>query len=429
VTDSQHGPLTIGRVIAGRYEVARLLEDGPLGTVYQARSVDPARSGHKLAVHVLPEALGKGPLPGRLQREARMLASIHEQHLVGVLELLEDDGLGLIVTELVEAPCLAAILAERGALPVERALDVAVQLCRALEAAHEVGVIHRALDARDVLLEGWSLGPGRAETTERTAPLVRVSGFVLRALLRGLGPQAEQRDLAWIDTEAPEQARAEEPDPRSDLYAVGALLCGMLLGTGTPGSDGQTPSGRERLASLRQLGREQGIPDAVVRVVTKAMAPSAEDRYAAASELGGELRGLLEGLHAAAEPFEQPAQPSDDVAGTAVADDPEVAAETLAGGGSGDGQAAIEGAIGTTMKSHRDSALEASVPRGAKVQVLVGEAAPAAPDEWPKSSAPRPSSHTRQPGQDGARERQLWLLMALLAAVAAVAIGVWLGVR
>ena len=420
MTDSQHGPLTIGRVLAGRYEVARLLADGPLGTVYEARSVDPARSGRKLAVHVLPEALHKEPLSGRLQREARMLASIHEQHLVAVLDLLEDDGLALVVTELVEAPCLAAILAKRGALSVERALGIAVQVCCALEAAHEVGVIHRALDARDVLLQGWALGAGQAEASERTVPLVRVSGFVLRALLRALGPQAEQRDLTWIDTEAPEQARDEEPEPRSDLYAVGALLCGMLLGTGTPGSDGQTPSGRERLASLRQLGREQGIPDAVVRVVTKAMAPSAEDRHATASELGRELGSVLAGLRA-------PAKPSDDVAGAAVPDDPEVAAAVLGGSTGEPGQAAIEGAIGTTMKSHRDAALEAPVPRGAKVQVLVGEAAPASPDEWPKSSAPRPSAHVRQLGQDGARERRLWLLMAVLAALAAVAIGVWLG--
>ncbi len=210
--------------------------------------------------------------------------------------------------------------------------------------------------------------------------------------------------------------------------------------------------------SLRQLARELRIPDALVRIVTKATAQSAEDRHGAASELRSDLLEVLgaigaapaaEGVPASQPPADDSAKPAEQVdergddrdeqgelearAERGKSDEPGTGGEPDEGEERAEGdageRAAAAGAIGTTMKSQRDSAVDAAGPRGAKVQVLMGEAAPATDEEPVRRSEPRASGLQRKLGTDDPRERRLWAIAAVIAALAAVAVGIWLGVR
>src|SRR5262245_48827778 len=133
--------LTIGTQL-GSHEITALLGKGGMGEVYRARDLKLKR---EVAIKILPEEFSRdADRVSRFQREAEVLASLNHPNIAAIHELDEDSGTRYLVLELVEGDTLADRIA-RGAIPVEEALTVAKQICEALEAAHERGVIHRDL--------------------------------------------------------------------------------------------------------------------------------------------------------------------------------------------------------------------------------------------------------------------------------------------
>jgi len=130
----------------GPYEVTAQIGVGGMGEVYRARD---ARLQRDVAIKVLPEAFAQdqGRL-ARFEREARTLASLNHQNIAAIYGLEDADGVKALVMELVEGPTLADHVA-RGPMPLADALPIARQIAEALEAAHEQGIIHRDLQARE----------------------------------------------------------------------------------------------------------------------------------------------------------------------------------------------------------------------------------------------------------------------------------------
>src|SRR5262249_51655570 len=138
--------LTIGTQI-GSHEIISLLGKGGMGEVYRARDTKLKRD---VAIKILPDEFSRDPeRVSRLQREAEVLASLNHPNIASIYDLQENNDTRFLILELVEGETLAERI-ERGPIPIEDALEIAKQICEALETAHERGIIHRDLKPANV---------------------------------------------------------------------------------------------------------------------------------------------------------------------------------------------------------------------------------------------------------------------------------------
>jgi serine/threonine protein kinase len=139
---SQPAPSTLTGTRLGVFELQELLGVGGMGEVYRARDT---RLGRDVAIKILSRAFGDHPARlARVEREARVLASLNHPHIGAIYGLEESDGIKALVLEVVEGEDLAERIA-RGPMSLDEALPIAKQIAEALEAAHEQGIIHRDL--------------------------------------------------------------------------------------------------------------------------------------------------------------------------------------------------------------------------------------------------------------------------------------------
>src|SRR6476619_7279384 len=134
-------PLTVGARL-GVYQVVELIGTGGMGEVYRAR--DP-RLNRDVALKTLPSAFALDQdRVARFQREARVLASLNHSNIAAIYGLEESSERKFLVMELVAGETLAQRI-KRGAIPLDESLEIAKQICEALESAHENGIVHRDL--------------------------------------------------------------------------------------------------------------------------------------------------------------------------------------------------------------------------------------------------------------------------------------------
>jgi serine/threonine-protein kinase len=218
--------LTAGTQL-GSHEITALLGKGGMGEVYRARDLKLKR---EVAIKILPEELARdADRVSRFQREAEVLASLNHPNIAAIHDLEETSGTRYLVLELVEGETLAERIT-RGPVPVEEALDIAIQICEALEAAHERGVIHRDLKPANVKLtpEGKVkvLDFGLAKAYERGSSDVSLSNsptLSMAATNAGVIPGT----AAYM---SPEQAIGRQVDRRADIWSFGVVFWEMLTG-------------------------------------------------------------------------------------------------------------------------------------------------------------------------------------------------------
>ncbi|MGA9524564.1 MAG: serine/threonine-protein kinase, partial [Myxococcaceae bacterium] len=211
----------------GSYALERLLGEGSMGQVYEARHVKLDRL---VAIKMLrPERAHDAQLVQRFFQEARTVNRINHRHIVGIHDFIEDtDDEGrpraYCVMEYLEGATLTQLL-QSGTLPLERILRIVDQVIQALSAAHDVGVIHRDLKPDNIFVS----------TSEQGEDSVRVLDFGVAKLMDpdpDVGP-GRTHDGAIIGTPkymAPEQAASLEVDFRTDVYGVGTILYELLTG-------------------------------------------------------------------------------------------------------------------------------------------------------------------------------------------------------
>ena len=214
----------IGKVLQGTYAVTRVIGTGGMGTVYEASHV---RVDRKFAVKVLNCTLDHDEhLTARFKREAMIGSRLGHDHIVPVLDFAyTNDGKPYLVMELLEGVSLGQLMRKTdGPLPLVHACSVVRQVCRALAAAHDEGVVHRDLKPDNIYLCPRHGGGEQVKVMDFGISKVLSSESILTGQATVLG-------TPWYMS--PEQAagKSDEVDHRSDIFSLGVVFYQMLTGT------------------------------------------------------------------------------------------------------------------------------------------------------------------------------------------------------
>ncbi|MGP1273494.1 MAG: protein kinase domain-containing protein [Phycisphaerales bacterium] len=287
----------------GPYQIQRELGRGGMGVVYLATDT---RLDRQVAIKALPAELASDPARlERFEREARTLASLNHPNLAGIHGVEEQDGAKYLVLEFVEGETLADVL-DRGPLPIDEAIEYAVQIAAGVEAAHEAGVIHRDLKPANIIVtpdgqakvldfglartdDGGQSSTGALDSPTMTTPQPQHSPTIAGAILG---------TAAYM---SPEQARGRRVDKRTDIWSFGVLLYEMLIGASPFHGETATDSIGAVLHKVLDLGRlPPGTPANVRRVLERCLVRDRNLRYRDIGDVRVELLrgdvGMSDGL-------------------------------------------------------------------------------------------------------------------------------------
>jgi non-specific serine/threonine protein kinase len=274
----------------GRFEILSRLGAGGMGEVYLARDV---QLGRNVALKILtPEIAEDADRLSRFRREAIAASALNHPNILTIYDIGEAEGIHFIATEYVEGETLRAFLSAPREL--SRVVDLFVQLCTALDAAHEAGIVHRDLKPENVMV--------------RRDGYVKVVDFGLAKLLAaGADPTSGESGflrtipgtvLGTVRYMAPDQAPALAVDARVDVWSVGVMLYEAL--------SGRAPfRGESAIDTVSQIIRSDpkplaeaapALPDALVRIVDRALKKNRDERFPTMSALLAELQGVKRGL-------------------------------------------------------------------------------------------------------------------------------------
>jgi len=269
----------------GRYEVLKELGRGSMGAVYKAR--DP-QIGRTVAIKIILTAnLSAEDLDRycqRFQREAQAAGQMSHPGIVTIHDIAQDDsGQPYLVMEFIEGTPLDRLLAAgAGRLPLERALDIGLQVAQALDYAHRRGVIHRDIKPANILLTS----EGRA----------KIADFGIAKLGDTQLTQAGQM-MGTPAFMSPEQFSGGTVDPRSDLFSLGAMLYWMTTGERPFAGDTLTVVSYRivHATPLPACQADPTLPADVDTVLSRCLAKNPDDRYPSCRELALDLEALKEG--------------------------------------------------------------------------------------------------------------------------------------
>src|SRR5262245_5033128 len=271
-----------GSVFAGRYEVKEVLGAGGMGVVYRALDRELQEP---VAIKTLrPDTVAADPVAlERFKQEIRLARKISHRNVVRTYDLGEVGGLYYLTMEFVEGTSLKQLIVTRGRLPVPVTLTVGKQLCRALEVAHDQGVIHRDIKPQNIVVEPNGF--------------LKVMDFGIARLAnppKGKGLTEAGMAIGTPDYMSPEQLSGLELDLRSDLYSAGVVLFESI--TGRVPFEADTPWSliakhlEEEPPDPRSINPE--VPESLAKAVLKAMAKDKENRYPSAGEMYNALAAI-----------------------------------------------------------------------------------------------------------------------------------------
>jgi serine/threonine-protein kinase len=278
-----------GRTVS-HYEILERLGSGGMGEIYRARDT---RLNRMVAIKVLPRSDSGDETPRlRFMQEARAASGLSHPNIVTVHDILADDGADLLVMELVIGRTLAQVLSGTG-MPIPQVLSHAVQIARALAAAHAAGIVHRDVKPGNIMVTSSGLVKvldfglakptytGMADDSTRTAS---ISGpLTVRGTVVGT-----------VNYMSPEQAEGKQVDGRSDIFSFGILLYEMVTGhRAFPGNSAiatMTAILRDDVRPIREFA--PAAPPRLIEAIDKCLRKNRDERWRTMDELLGALESL-----------------------------------------------------------------------------------------------------------------------------------------
>jgi eukaryotic-like serine/threonine-protein kinase len=282
----------------GAYQILGKLGEGGMGEVYRARD---SRLDRTVAIKVLPPHLSTSPeARERFEREARTVSQLSHPHICAIYDVGREGDVAYLVMEYVEGEVLADRLG-KGPLPLEQALRVGAQLADALDSAHRHGIVHRDLKPGNIILTRAGaklldfglakLAPALIRPTEPGSDRMAVA---TQAHLTGEGTI-----LGTVQYMAPEQLEGREADPRTDIFALGAVLYEMVTGRKPFAAASQAS-----LISAIMTGEPPppsslaaAAPPLLDRLTKACLEKNPDDRVQTAHDVLLQLRWVAEGSH------------------------------------------------------------------------------------------------------------------------------------
>jgi len=286
----------VGRILNSRYELEQLIGTGGMADVYRARD---NLLGRTVAVKILHPQFAKDPVfIERFRQEAQAAANLNQSNIVNVFDWGIEDSTYYIVMEYVQGRDLKSIIVQGGPLMPERAVEIAMAICLALDTASAHGIVHRDIKPQNIIVTG----DGQ----------IKVMDFGIARTAGGSAMTQTGTIMGTAQYISPEQAQGRPADPRSDLYSLGIVLYEMM--TGKVPFNGENP-----VAIAYKHVREDPLAPSLLNpdispeleaVVMKALAKNPENRYQSAMEMRSDLERCLEGSPV----YATPVLPADDVA-------------------------------------------------------------------------------------------------------------------
>jgi len=265
----------------GRFTILRRLGRGGMGAVYEGH--DPALDRRVAIKTLTSEAIADAESRGRFEREARAAAKLAHPNIVTVYELGNFGGKEkpYIVMEYLEGTDVASLVSGSRGLPIAEALDIVVQLCRALDFAHQKGVVHRDVKPANLRY----LDDGQIKIMDFGIARVEGSHQITKSGVM----------IGTLHYMSPEQIRGEKLDGRTDIFSAGCILYELLTGA-------RPFSGESATSILYNIVHETpkpavekntDLPQEIQHVIDRALSKKPEDRFTTAGEMAKDLEKIL----------------------------------------------------------------------------------------------------------------------------------------
>lgn len=261
----------IGKKLDGRYELLELIGVGGMADIYKARDITEDRV---VAVKILKnEFVGSEDFIRRFRNESKAIALLSHPNIVKIFDVGFTDKLQFIVMEYIDGMTLTDYISKQGVLKWRDVVHFTMQILKALQHAHDRGIVHRDIKPQNVML----LSDGT----------IKVMDFGIARFNRETDKTMSEKAIGSVHYISPEQARGDATDERSDIYSVGIMIYEML--TGKKPFDGDSPVAIALMHMQSQAKKmseiNNSIPEGLEEIAEKAMQKEPSKRYQTAGEM------------------------------------------------------------------------------------------------------------------------------------------------
>lgn len=271
----------LGIVIADRYELLEKIGEGGMALVFKAKDLKLQRV---VAVKVLKEEyLQDSEFVKKFKAEAVAAGSISDGNIVNVFDVGTDENVNYIVMEYLQGKTLKEIINEKGKIHCEDAIEISIQIAKALDCAHRSNIIHRDIKPHNIMITDYGI--------------VKVMDFGIAKAVNSTTITNTNVVLGSVHYISPEQAKGQYVNKTCDLYSLGAVMYEMV--TGVVPYDGDTPVSiaikhiQEQLIEPKTLN--PNIPESLNKVIVKLLQKNPDMRYQSAKELQVDLMKIKNG--------------------------------------------------------------------------------------------------------------------------------------